>query len=146
LILLVLVATGLPLLRRSLRAQLCWLLLASAVVLLVGVFLPELAWTLVASIFFPAIALLIILWLVGHVTRLRVHRAAAQPTAPSPAGEPLQAQDLELAEAVDLSVEDIESSGAGQAPDAESPPDVEITDKQPEDPTNKNKQGGSQDA
>lgn len=146
LILLVLVVAGLPLLRRSLRAQLCWLLLASAVVLLVGVFLPELAWTLVASIFFPAVALLIILWLVGHVTRLRVHRAAAQPTEPSPAGESSHAQDLEVAEAVDLSVEDIESSGADQAPEAESPPDVEITDKQPEDPTNKNKQGGSQDA
>jgi hypothetical protein len=83
LVLLVIAGVGLPLFRRSLRSQLILLLLITVAVLLLGMFAPELARTLFAGVFPIAIVVLIAIWLMGHVSRLRRSRAA-----PASAGEP----------------------------------------------------------
>jgi hypothetical protein len=85
-VLLVIASLGLPLFRRGVRPQLILLLLLSAGLLLIGVFVPELARTLLTSIFPAAVALVILVWLIGHVSRLRWSAQAAATTA-APAAE-----------------------------------------------------------
>ncbi|MHB8970990.1 MAG: hypothetical protein ACYC3X_11245 [Pirellulaceae bacterium] len=91
LVILVLAVTGVPLFRRSLRLQLVWLLLIAAAVLLIGVFIPELARTLFEGVFPIALVILVIIWLIGHVSNLRWSRRKiaappAEPQATSPFG------------------------------------------------------------
>jgi hypothetical protein len=74
---------GLPLFRRSLRVQLILLLLLAATVLLIGVFVPELARTLLTGVFPFAIAILIMIWLIGHVSKLQWSRRKPAQSAPT---------------------------------------------------------------
>ena len=74
---------GLPLFRRSLRVQLILLLLLAALVLLIGVFVPELARTLLSGVFPIAVAILIVIWLIGHVTKLPWSRRGPGQPAPT---------------------------------------------------------------
>ncbi len=75
---------GLPLFRRSLRLQLALLLSITAVLLLIGVFAPELARSIFDSIFPAAIALLVLLWLIGHISKMRWRRVDRPAAASSP--------------------------------------------------------------
>jgi hypothetical protein len=94
LVLFLVAAMGLPLLRSSLRNQLLLLLLITAVVLLLGVFTPELTRNLLEGIFPVAIVLVVLLWTAGHISRgwstLRrsaAHWAARTETTAPPAGD-----------------------------------------------------------
>ena len=85
LVILAIAVTGVPLFRRSLRLQLVLLLLIAAAVLLIGVFVPELARTLFEGVFPIALVILVIIWLIGHVSNLRWSR---RDIASSPAVTP----------------------------------------------------------
>jgi hypothetical protein len=89
LVILVVAVAGVPLFRRSWRLQLVLLLLIVAAVLLIGVFVPELARTLFDGVFPIALVILVIIWLIGHASNLRWSRreiatsfAATQATSP----------------------------------------------------------------
>jgi hypothetical protein len=69
----VIALVGLPLCCRSLRPQLILLLLLTATLVLLGVFLPQLARALLTGIFPVAAGVLIIIWGMGHVRHLRRH-------------------------------------------------------------------------
>jgi len=77
-------AIGLPLFRRSVRVQLVLLLLLAAIVLLIGVFMPELARSLLTGVFPIALAILILIWLIGHATKLPWSRRDVRPAPASP--------------------------------------------------------------
>jgi hypothetical protein len=79
LILLALGLTGLPLWRKSLRSQLACLLVLAAVLLVIGFFVPELAWSIGSGVFPVALVLVVIIWLIGHARRLGGRRASAAP-------------------------------------------------------------------
>ncbi|MHB8863573.1 MAG: hypothetical protein ACYC6N_14320 [Pirellulaceae bacterium] len=81
LVILAVAVVGLPLFRRSVRLQMILLLLITAAVLLIGVFVPELARTLFDGVFPIALGILVILWLIGHVSNLRWSRRAIRSAA-----------------------------------------------------------------
>ena len=83
LMIVVIALVGLPLYRRSLRLQLILLLLITAILLLIGVFVPELARTIFGSIFPIALAVLVIIWAIGHVSKAR-WRTRRRTTPPTP--------------------------------------------------------------
>lgn len=62
---------GLPLFRRSLRLQLALVLLLTAILLLIGVFIPELSRSIFASVFVIGIIALALIWMIGHISKLR---------------------------------------------------------------------------
>ncbi len=85
---------GLPLFRKSPHLQLALLLLITATLLLLGVFMPELARSVFSSIFPVAIVLLGLIWLFGYATKLRWRR---EPATVSVAATPPSADDPALA-------------------------------------------------
>ncbi len=95
---------GLPLFRRSLRLQLALLLSITAVLLLIGVFIPELSRSIFSSIFPVALAVLILLWLIGHISKMRWQRgdrsvvAATSPFAPESETDEPAAEDAAAAQ------------------------------------------------
>jgi len=95
LVVLVVAVFGLPLFRRSLRIQIALLLLITTVMLLIGVFAPELARNLFGGVFFVAIAVLILIWLIGHVTKIWSRlstRSESPPSAPAEGDSPYTAE------------------------------------------------------
>jgi hypothetical protein len=68
---------GLPLFRRAVRWQLILLLAILAAVVLVGVFLPDLSHTLIGGVFPIALMLVVVIWLIGHASRLPLGRRRA---------------------------------------------------------------------
>ncbi len=118
---------GLPLFRKSLRLQLALLLAITAVLLLIGVFVPELARSVLGSIFPVAMAVLILIWLIGHLSKMKWRAAAelgsvpaspfATEAADAEAGEPVSA---DAAEEPRKGSSDVASGDPPEAPDAES--------------------------
>ncbi len=89
LVILAVAVVGLPLFRQSLRWQLALLLLIAAAVLLIGVFVPELARTLWEGVFPIALTVLVIIWLIGHVSKMHWSRPdLASSVATTPAASP----------------------------------------------------------
>lgn len=97
LVILVVAIAGLPLFRRSMRWQIILLLLTVAGVLLIGVFVPEFSRTLLTGVFLQAVGVVIIIWLIGHVSRLHWSRAATAVAASAVAASPFHAQAVEPA-------------------------------------------------
>ncbi len=126
-IVLVVVLVGLPLFRKSPRLQLALLLLITAASLLLGVFLPELARSVFSSIFPAAIALLVLIWLIGHASKLRWYRPA--PATPAPAATPFaDATEADAAAASESSSTEesrAEPAAEHETPGAQPPPDEE---------------------
>ena len=94
-VIVVMALVGLPLYGRSLRLQLSLLLAAAILLLLIGVFVPELAKTVLGSVFPVAVLVLLLVWFIGHVNKLRKWRIRATPAPAEPrprARLPLAAQ------------------------------------------------------
>lgn len=82
-VILVIALIGLPLFRQPARRQLILLLVLAALLLLIGIFVPRLARSILLGVFPLAIALLVLIWLVGHVSGWRRPRSPAAGEASS---------------------------------------------------------------
>ncbi len=92
LVILAVAVIALPLFRRSVRAQIILLLSLAGLVLLLGVFLPEFARALLAGVLPTAMAVVIVIWLIGHASRLPwTRRRPRAPAGPSPGGAEAEA-------------------------------------------------------
>lgn len=139
LVILLVALVGLPLFRRSLRSQVILLLLIVAGVLVIGVFIPELARTLLSgtlAVFPVALGILIIVWLIGHASRLRWTRAATAVAASAVAASPFVAEGATSATPAVAGAETIVISPSEEAP----PPDSQPTTDH--DATNESSEGG----
>ncbi len=137
LVILAVALVGLPLFRRSLRSQIILLLLIVAGVLLIGVFIPELARTLLsgASAVFPvAIGIVIVVWLIGHASRLQWTRAATAVAASAVAASPFGSDTASSTTPAVAAAETIVVSPSDEAPPPENKPatDVDHTDERSE--------------
>jgi hypothetical protein len=145
LVILIIAVAGLPLYRRSLRLQLILLLLITAVLLLLGVFLPELARTVLSSIFPIALAVVVVIWLIGHVSKMRWRMPRRRPPVVAPGATPFAAESgTPVATEATGAAEAVEAPVAEDTSRAESPPDAEGSPAK--DETGSEEEGGRRDA
>ncbi len=87
LVILVVAVFGLPLYRRSLRIQIALLLLITTVMLLIGIFAPNWPGIYSAESSWPPWQSLILIWLIGHVTKSWSRLATRSSRSPVPTAE-----------------------------------------------------------
>ena len=80
----IIVMLGLALYGRSLRYQISLLLLIAVALLLIGLFLPELARTVFSNVFWIALGVVLLIWFIGHVNKLRRLTRSTPPPPSSP--------------------------------------------------------------
>ncbi|MFO7906614.1 MAG: hypothetical protein R6U98_28415 [Pirellulaceae bacterium] len=133
---------GLPLFRKPARLQLILLLMLTAALLLIGVFLPALARSIFASIFPVAIALLLLIWVMGHVSRWRWRRAA--PASATSSSSPPVADADAISEEAGTSAEAPAQTETDEPEEEPSPPESgEDSDVEGEDRSSE--EGGRRD-
>ncbi len=136
LIVLVMGLLGVPLFRRPLRWQLALLLLTAAALLLVGVFLPELSRSIFASIFLPVVVLLILIWTVGHLSKLKWQRPPRHPAARPNTESPFASEEghpvSPSADESELSAEP-PAAPSDEQPPPDAPAGSDFDDDEPQD-------------